>query len=127
LSLGGREGDLNDQYMAGAVLHAARRFRWIRRTAREGAGQEAMILTRSLVSTALRAAYLTLPEDATERRRRYLQMYLRYIDDMKRLSDEGERHGVGLDGLPDLTPDRDRAMTRTCGDRRRRDALFTAR
>jgi hypothetical protein len=86
--------------MAGAILDAIRRFRWIRRMAREGAAKEALILTRSLLSIALRAAYLTLPDDDTERRRRYLQLYLRGIDDLQKLSDRGVEHGFDPLELP---------------------------
>jgi hypothetical protein len=93
--VGGRSRDASDKVIAAAYVKGYRRFASILRLAEAGRAEEAMILTRSLLSMAMRAAYL-LHDDPVERRRRYLQFELRHLEDQHRLVEEFEALGVAV-------------------------------
>lgn len=96
-SVGGRSGDPTDRLVAAAYVHGYRRFKSIVQLVEAGAAVEAMILTRALLSIAMRIAYLDGPRDQDERRRRYLQFRRRYIDDQLKALDELEAVGFEPD------------------------------
>jgi hypothetical protein len=73
VSPGGRRGDMCSLVMFAAYLHGLRRFRAIRNLAADGAGAEAAILTRSLLSVLARAIYVDEPTDAEVRHERWVQ------------------------------------------------------
>jgi hypothetical protein len=66
-----RRGDSAGEVMWGAYLRAYRRFLAITQLAREGAGDEVMILTRSLLNLAARAAWVDVPTDPQVRHARW--------------------------------------------------------
>lgn len=70
--VGGQRGDTSGLLMLAAYVQGFRRLAAIRRLAGERAGAEAMILTRTLLSMAARAAYADAPTEPSERRRRFL-------------------------------------------------------
>lgn len=69
--IGGTRGDSAALVMHGAYLRAFRRFERIRQIAATGAGEEAVILARSLLSLVARAVWVDLPDDKAERRARW--------------------------------------------------------
>jgi hypothetical protein len=71
LPVGGTRGDTAGLVMHGAYLRALRRFDVIKQVAAMGAGEEAMILARSLLSIVARAVWVDIPDDPVERRHRY--------------------------------------------------------
>ena len=87
--VGGTQGDRSSLVMFSAYLHGLRRMRCIRDVANAGAGPEAVILTRSLLSILARAGYVDAPTDKAERSRRYEQFarsdLLQTIKEMKGL------------------------------------------
>lgn len=70
-TVGATRGDTAGLVMHGAYLRAFRRFARIREIAGAGAGEEAVILTRSLLSLVARAVWVDLPADKVERRTRW--------------------------------------------------------
>lgn len=68
---GGHRSDAADQVMVAAYVKGLRRFIAIRRLAGLGAGPEAMILARSLLSMVARATYVAGPVDPIVRRERW--------------------------------------------------------
>jgi hypothetical protein len=83
-SVGGGRGDSSGLLMFSAYLQGYRRLRVIRDVARTGAGSEAVILARSLVSLVARAVYVDAPREPAERRRRFLQYRRRDLQDQIR-------------------------------------------
>jgi hypothetical protein len=68
-------GDSAAKVMWAAYLHGTRRLRAMRVTAEADAGQETMILARTLLSLLARAAYVDAPTDNDERKRRWQQFH----------------------------------------------------
>lgn len=66
--------DANDLHLLSAYGRAYRCLRSIRKLAGEGEADDAAILTRSLLSTILRALYLVQPDGFMERQSRRLQL-----------------------------------------------------
>jgi hypothetical protein len=92
-SVGGHRGDTSGLVMFGAYVYGFRRLLAIRLLAREGAGPEAIILARSLLSITARAAYVDAPSDKAERKRRFMQYqanaFREQIRNIKRLIEAG--------------------------------------
>lgn len=124
-SVGGARGDTAGLVMYGAYLRGFRRFKWIRQLAADGAGDEAVILTRSLVSLTARAAYVDQPADVAERFSRWQRYYKRHLQDrLGALEDllaggfdadadpqEIRDELAEYDGVPNLPNDRDLMQT----------------
>ncbi|HEX5173655.1 MAG TPA: DUF5677 domain-containing protein [Gaiellaceae bacterium] len=88
-------GDTGEAIMYGTYPRALRRFIHIRDLAREGAGDEAMILARSLLSMVARAIWIDVPPDAGERRTRFERWKKRELEDELK-----EAHGLEAAGFP---------------------------
>lgn len=88
-------GDTGEAVMYGAYVRAFRRFVRIRDLARDGAGEEAMILARSLLSMVARAIWIDLPHDRAERRARFEQWRKRELGDELK-----EARGLTAAGFP---------------------------
>jgi uncharacterized protein DUF5677 len=69
--LGGFRGDTSALVMFGAFRRGFRRLLRIRELAAAGAGAEAAILTRSLLSILVRSAYVDEPDDSPTRHERF--------------------------------------------------------
>ncbi len=69
--VGGGPGEDAEFVVLGTYVHAIRRLSRIRDLAVDGAGPEAFILSRSLLSMVARAIWVDRPGDALERRRRF--------------------------------------------------------
>jgi len=81
LPAGDFRGDTGEAVMYGTYTRAFRRFVRIRDLARDGAGEEALILARSLLSMVARAIWVDLPSDKTERVSRFNQWKRRELED----------------------------------------------
>jgi hypothetical protein len=79
--VGGNRGDSAGQVMHGAYLRAYRRLVRIREIAATGAGEEAVILARSLLSLIARAVWVDIPTDPAERRSRWERYAKAYLTD----------------------------------------------
>lgn len=80
-AVGGGRGDSASLVMHGAYLRAWRRLRTIRRLVGMDVGEDAIILTRSLLSIAARAIFVDIPEESDERERRYRSYAKRHLLD----------------------------------------------
>lgn len=78
---GNFRGDTGEAVMYGTYTRAFRRFVRIRDLARDGAGEEALILARSLLSMVARSIWVDLPSDKTERVSRFNQWKRRALED----------------------------------------------
>jgi hypothetical protein len=96
-SVGVKDGDSAARVMFGAYLHAFRRFSAICLLVAAEAGEDAMILVRSLLSIAARAAYVDQPEDPEERLRRYRQYKKRHFTDMLERFEGASANGIEID------------------------------
>jgi hypothetical protein len=92
-------GDSATQTMHAAYVQGFRRFVAIRDLASTGAGAEAMILSRSLLSMVARAQYIDGSEEAGERQRRYWQHRRRDLGDRIAALREFEELGLDVQGL----------------------------
>jgi hypothetical protein len=63
--------DMNDELLCAAYGRAFRCFRSIRDLAAREEADDALVLTRTLLFVALRSLYLALPDDPTEREKRW--------------------------------------------------------
>jgi hypothetical protein len=95
--VGGGRGDTGGLIMVGAYAHGFRRLRAIRLLAGVGAGAEAMILARSLLSMLARAAYVDAPSDNEERRRRFLRYQANDLHEAIRARDRLEAAGFDVE------------------------------
>jgi hypothetical protein len=66
-----RERDVNDAFLRAAYGRAFRCVRSIRELAGRGEADDAMILTRALLSIVARSLYLAAPDEAAEREHRF--------------------------------------------------------
>lgn len=85
--------------MLGAYITGFRRFVAIRDLAASGAGKEAMILVRSLLSLVARASWVNEPSDVAERRQRFRSFDRRRLEDEIRISDEQREAGMPIDDV----------------------------
>jgi len=93
--LGGKRSDTAGLVMYGAYIRAFRRFTRIRQLAGEGAGEEAVILARSLLSIVARSVWVDIPDDPEERRRRFERYRKRQLQD--ELNEAEGLVSVGID------------------------------
>jgi len=78
---GNFRGDTGEAVMYGTYTRAFRRFVRIRDLAQDGAGEEALILARSLLSMVARTIWVDLPSEKTERLARFNQWKKRELED----------------------------------------------
>jgi Family of unknown function (DUF5677) len=78
---GGIRGDTGEAVMFGTYVRAFRRFIRIRDLARDDAGEEVMILARSLLSMIARAIWIDWPGSQDERRSRFERWKKRELTD----------------------------------------------
>jgi hypothetical protein len=91
---GGGRGDAAGLVMHGAFVRAFRRFVTIRQLAGAGAGEEAVMLARSLLSILARSFWVDAPTDPSERRRRFDSYKKRQLQD-----ELAEAEGLAAIGL----------------------------
>jgi hypothetical protein len=104
--LGGKRSDTAGLVMYGAYIRAFRRFTRIRQLAGDGAGEEAVILARSLLSIVARSAWVDIPDDVEERRRRFGRYKKRQLQDEVNEAEGLATVGVGIDiDIDDLRAD----------------------
>lgn len=92
---GGIRGDTGEAVMFGTYVRAFRRFIRIRDLARDDAGEEVMILARSLLSMIARAIWVDLPKGGAERRARFERWKKRELTDEVK-----EARGLQSAGFP---------------------------
>jgi Family of unknown function (DUF5677) len=97
VEVGGHEGDSAGQVMFGAYLRAYRRFLAITQLAREGAGDEVIVLTRSLLNLVARAMWVDWPIDIHERHERWKRFAKRFAQDQILTAEGLQAAGVVLD------------------------------
>jgi hypothetical protein len=80
--------DLNDSFLGAAYGRAYRAMRSIRELAGRGEADDALILTRSLLSIAARSLYVVQPEETAERERRAAAWRRTWAEDAARALDD---------------------------------------
>jgi hypothetical protein len=104
--VGGERGDMAAAAMFGSYLNAYRRLSRIRDLARQGAGAEAFILARSLLTMIARAMWVDQPAATEDRKTRFEIWLKRELEDELR-----EAEGLlslGFDAPSDLAELRER-------------------
>jgi hypothetical protein len=94
---GGGRGDRALLVLHGAYIKGFRRFVSIRELAARGAGEDAYILLRSLLTLVARAIWVNEPGDAEASRTRFLRYRLRDVDDGIHMIEQGHTAGLGDD------------------------------
>jgi uncharacterized protein DUF5677 len=94
---GGGRGDTAARVVHGAYVQGFRRFVSIRDLAARGAGEEAQILLRTLLSLVGRALWVNQPADSVERRERFRRYRRRDLEDGIRMIDDGKAIGLEPD------------------------------
>lgn len=89
VEIGGGRGDTAGVVMHGAYLRGFRRLVSIRELAGRGAGEDAYVLLRALLSLVARALWVNQPSDSDERKARFLRFRRRDLEDGLRMIDEG--------------------------------------
>jgi hypothetical protein len=88
--------DRNDRLLVAAYGRAHRCFFSIRELVHRGEADDAEILTRALLSIALRSLYLAQPDDAEERQRRFRRAGRTYFEELLKAAREEEAEGIDL-------------------------------
>ena len=116
----------NDRLVVAAYGRVYRCFDSIRRLAAEGAADDALVLARALLATALTSAYLVQPGEADERQARLRRAILTYVEGRKRFAEEMRAAGLDTDA-PEELDERRAAARRRCqaAPRRERPRRFT--
>jgi hypothetical protein len=86
--------DRNDSLLCAAYGRAYRCFTSIRELAGRAEPDDALILSRSLLSIALRSLWLTAPDNAAERKLRLQQASLSYFEELKKMVTEEQAAGL---------------------------------
>jgi Family of unknown function (DUF5677) len=92
--LGVETNDRNERLLVAAYGRAYRCFASIKELAARGEAQDAMILTRGLLSIVLRSIYLIHDDDPRERSRRFRQAGLTYAELETKYADEMKAAGL---------------------------------
>lgn len=104
--------DKNEQVLVAAYGRAARCFRSIRFLAAQSLGEDALVLTRTLLSVAVHSLYLISSEDASERRSRLDRWAVGFIDRLTRQEKELKAWGLQREGLEALREGRQKIQSR---------------
>jgi hypothetical protein len=96
-SIGGVRGDTSGMAILGTHLQATRRLSHIRDLAFYGAGAEAFILTRSLLSMVARVLWVDKPGDPAERRDRFHRWWKQNVQEDIREQESLQKLGVDVD------------------------------
>ena len=102
---GGGTGDRTGLVMVGAYRNGFRRFVSIRELAGRGAGEDAYILLRALLSGAARALWVNQPQDPAEWEERLLRYRRKDIEDGVHILGVGEAAGLGDDATAEMVRD----------------------
>lgn len=92
-----QRGDTAARVMFGAYIKGFRRFVSIRELAARGAGEDAYVLLRSLLSLVARAAWVNWPTSISERRARFEGFQLHGYQEELRVAKEWEKAGMDVD------------------------------